>query len=163
MSSGFASNTTNVSSTNGAIACSTLTIKNTTAHVKTTTNTPPFELPHEAPSKIDKLSLSSAISRIDTFVQMLLFPKQHSILQDYAVRYIELFSVYYCDSKSLLRLKGNADTISNNCKITVPFQPVQGIQEVQVYKDLAKEVASFSTVISHHIKRFCDQVSIAQQ
>ena len=87
-------------------------------------------------------------------VQTLLFPEQRSILREYAVRYIELFSVYYCDSKSLLRLKGNADTIPNNCKITVPLQPVEGIQGIQAYKDLAHEVASFSTAISHRIKGF---------
>ena len=96
----------------------------------------------------------TAISLIDEFVQMLLFVEQRSILRDYAVRFIELFAVYYCDSKNLLRMKHDAEHIPNNCKITVPLQPVEGILELQAYKDLATEVASHRETISRRIKGF---------
>ena len=69
----------------------------------------------------------------------------------FAVRFIELFAEYYCDSKNLLRMKHDAEHIPNNCKITVPLQPVEGILELQAYKDLATEVASYrepSVVVS---------------
>ena len=36
----------------------------------------------------------------------------------------------------------------------MPLQPVEGIQGIQAYKDLAQEVASFSTAISRRIKGF---------
>ncbi len=156
MSLGFASHSTNAPVTGGAIDRPTPTIETTTARVNTMTDTPPSMLPVKAPATSDKSSLTAAFSRIDAFVQTLLFPEQRSILRDYAVRYIELFSVYYCDSKSLLRLKGNADTIPNNCKITVPLQPVEGIQGIQAYKDLAQEVAIFSTAN----QRVCDQMPV---
>ena len=67
---------------------------------------------------------------------------------------IELFAVRYCNSKILLRLKHDTDYFSNNCKIMVPLQPVEGILKIQAYKDLATEVASYHESIGHRIKVF---------
>ena len=95
-----------------------------------------------------------AASRIDKFVQTILFDEHLSILQDYALCFIELFALYYCNTKNLLRLKHDTDYIPNNCKIMVPLQPVEGIIKLQAYKDLATEVASYRESIGCQIKGF---------
>ncbi len=100
------------------------------------------------------LSMIAAAGRIDEFVQTLLFDEQRSILWDYALRFIKMFAVYYCNSKNLLQLKHDTNYIPNNCKIMVPLQPVEGIIEIQAYKDLATEVASYRESIGHQIKGF---------
>ena len=100
-------------------------------------------------SAMKKTSPSEAAQDcVDKFVQTLLFAEQRSILQDYAVCFIELFAVFYCDSKNLLQMKEDTDNIPNNCKITVPLQPVDGVSESPAYKALANEVASFSKAIA---------------
>ena len=155
MSSRPASHLENASSSNGASARSTPPDKSTANAITIShLRPPPFTPTTESPSKNDNSSLAAAISRIDEFVQTLLFTEQRSILRDYAVRYIELFSVFYCDSKNLLRMKHETEYIPNNCKITVPLQPVEGILELQAYKDLATEVASYRESISRRIKGF---------
>jgi hypothetical protein len=98
--------------------------------------------------------MEAAVSKINDFVLMLLYPEQHSILCKHELNCLCTFTDYYTDLKKLLRMTENAEWIPNNCKVAVPLQPVKGILEIKAYKDLATTVTSFSRAISIQIKNF---------
>jgi hypothetical protein len=53
--------------------------------------------------------VEAAISKIDDFVLMLLYPEQCSIPREHVLSFIRAFAEYYTDSKKLIRMTGNAD------------------------------------------------------
>ena len=142
------------SSSSGDSVCPTSTDKPIMTTTTTTTHCPLSVPPTEFYPESNSSSKIAAVSRINKFMQMLLFDEQRSILRDYALRFIKLFAVYDCNLKNLLWLKHDTDYIPNNCKITVPLQPVEGIIEIQAYKDLTTEVASYHELIGRQIKGF---------
>ena len=127
MSSRSASHSASASSNSGDSAHPTPTNKPPTADSTTAiTHYPPSVPSTESHAMNKSSSMTAAASRIDEFVQMLLFDEQCSILRDYALHFIKLFAVYYCNSKSLLRsttLITSLTTVKSRC----PSSPLKGL------------------------------------
>ena len=91
----------------------------------------------------EQLAPLEAATRITNgFVRMLQFDDQRTAVKEYSTDFIQLFSTYYYESKSILMARGDAAYCPKHWKVSISFQALDRIKESMACMTFARELAS---------------------
>ena len=97
---------------------------------------------------------TAAAEAIGRFVQTLHCEPQQTAYREIVTAFFAKFSTWYCESKSILKQKGDRSLVPKNYQVKFSFQPTDRLKDDQALKDRLNDMELVASEMSHQLSEF---------